>query len=131
MRAIVAWVMMAGAACAAGPERGPELQFFEGNYELVGRGPGGALMEKKLALRRGLLGLTGLTAEGCDGPAGRLGWARVHESWRLDGRLFGVEVSCTYAVDAGNYPQLICAAPGGVRLVGWPEAEFGGELDCE
>lgn len=131
MRACVAWVMMAGAACAAGPEQGPELPFFEGSYELVGRGPDGALWEQKLALRAGVLGLTGLKAEGCDGPAGRLRWGRVHESWRLQGELFGLEVSCNYAVDAGNYPQLICAGPEGVRLVGWPEPEFGGPLACE
>lgn len=116
-----------GPAAAQGPKSGPDLAFFEGRYELVGRGPGGALVERQMVLRRKIFGLV---AEGCNGPAGRLAWKRVHEGWQLQGKLFGASVSCGYAVDAGNYPQLICRGAGGARLAAWPEDEFGGPLAC-
>ena len=128
MRWLAVWAMGVGAALAAGPEDGPEVGFFEGSYELVGRGPGGALVTKKMALR---VEGEGLAAEGCGGEAGALAWARVHESWKLVGRVFGTEVSCGYAVDAGNYPILNCLGPEGVRLTAWPEGEFGLALACE
>ncbi|SIN95381.1 hypothetical protein [Vannielia litorea] len=119
--------MMAGAALAEGPEGGPELGFFEGRYEVVGRGPDGGLVEDPVRL---VVEGEALRAEGCAGPAGRLAWGRVHESWRLKGDILGWEVRCTYAVDAGNYPQLLCAGPDAVRLMAWPEPEFGGPLTC-
>ncbi|MCO6382236.1 hypothetical protein [Oceanicola sp. 502str15] len=127
MRWLVIWAMSAGAALAAGPENGPELGFFEETYEMVGRGADGALMAEPLALR---VQRRGLKAEGCAGPAGTLRWRREHESWRLKGRLFGMQLVCGYAVDAGNDPQLLCAGPGGVRLTGWPEEAFGEALAC-
>ncbi|MDF1873667.1 hypothetical protein [Vannielia sp.] len=104
---------------------------MEGLYELVGRGPEGRLWQEPVRLKaRG----ERLEVEICADPdAGEamLVWERKHEAWRLVGRIRGVELSCNWAMTGDNTPVLICVNRDGARLMGWPEAGFGGRLICD
>ena len=93
-------------------EDAPPPDFFEGEYELVGRGLG-AEGEALLDWVRIVPAPDGmLLLDAC-----RLGLGTLRPDWQADehmmpltGRLGEWELYCDMFVDRGNYPQLICYA---------------------
>lgn len=105
----------------------PDLGFFSGLYEAVGRDAGNEFHGEPMRLD---LSGRGLDVHACALGNGWLDYARADEAFALAGQLEGAPIWCQFLVDPGNYPVLTCASPEGLRLTLWPEENFDAPLVC-
>lgn len=104
------------------------LDFFVGQYRMVGTAPGGPVDESvRLDPEDG-----GLEVRLC-GPAdgGRLVLPSQSDGDHyIEGRIGTRDVVCDPFMTYENYPLLACYGADGALLTLWPGEDFAGTLDC-